>query len=262
MNLDIYQVDAFSAGPFTGNPAAVVPLESWLSDDLLQKIALENNLSETAFFVKEEGQYHIRWFTPGVEVALCGHATLATAFVIFTELNHPTDRIDFTCKSGDISVSKEEDRLTLDFPTDHLVETPELKEQISNAIGAVALEVWTGKTDILCLLESQQQVAELTPDFLKVSKLDCRGLLVTAQGNGEYNFVSRGFFPLTGVNEDPATGSAHTSLVPFWARRLKQTQFKTCQLSYRKGFFNCEHKGSRTLISGRCDLYLKGQIMI
>lgn len=262
MELDIYQVDAFSKGPFTGNPAAVVPLESWLSDDILQKIAEENNLSETAFFVKENDIYHIRWFTPAVEVALCGHATLASAFVIFNELSHEGDLIQFTCKSGPISVKRSDDMLTLDFPTDQLEKQSDILSVLSEALGVKILELYKGRDDLMCIVESQDQVESLTPDFRLLKSVGMRGVLVTAPGRDVYDFVSRGFFPQSGIDEDPVTGSAHTSLTPYWSKRLGKTELYASQLSKRKGYLHCTYKFDRTLISGRADLYLRGKIMI
>ena len=262
MELDIYQVDAFSRGPFTGNPAAVVPLESWLSDDILQKIAEENNLSETAFFVKVGDVYHIRWFTPAVEVALCGHATLASAYVIFNELGHDKDEIHLICKSGPISVKRSGDLLTLDFPTDQLEKQTEIPSTLTKALNAEILELYKGRDDYMCVIDSQDQVEALTPDFALLKSVGMRGVLVTAPGRDVLDFVSRGFFPQSGIDEDPVTGSAHTSLTPYWAKRLGKTELNASQLSKRKGYLHCTYKVDRTLISGKADLYLRGKIMI
>ena len=262
MELDIYQVDAFSKGPFTGNPAAVVPLESWLSDDVLQKIAEENNLSETAFFVREGDVYHIRWFTPTVEVALCGHATLASAYVIFHELGFADDVINLTCKSGPISVQRDGDSMTLDFPTDQLEKQSEIPAALSDGLNADIVELYKGRDDYMCVVGTQDQVEALKPDFGLLKSVGMRGVLVTAVGNNEYDFVSRGFFPQSGIDEDPATGSAHTSLTPYWAKRLGKNKLIACQLSKRKGYFHCTYKVDRILISGSADLYLRGKIMI
>lgn len=262
MVLDIYQVDAFSKGPFTGNPAAVVPLTEWLSDQLLQQIAEENNLSETAFFIKEVDKYHIRWFTPAVEVALCGHATLASAFVIFTELGHTEEVVHFNCKSGPISVTKDGDLLTLDFPTDQLEKLPKISNDLVTGLGIRPQELWKGRDDLMCILRSQNEVESLQPDFGILKSLKARGVLVTAPGDDELDFVSRGFFPQSGIDEDPATGSAHTTLTPYWSKRLKKTNLSACQLSNRKGHFQCVDKGDRTLISGKADLYLRGKVYV
>jgi len=233
MNLPIYQVDAFTDGPFTGNPAAVVPLDQWLPDETLQKIAEENNLSETAFFVKDGDGYHIRWMTPRVEVDLCGHATLASSHIIWEMLGHSKDVINLTCRIGALSVSRDQDVYTLNFPSDTLDPRPELVTKVADAIGMPVLEVLQGRNDLVAL-----------------------------KGKDQYDFVSRGFFPLTGIDEDPATGSAHTTLTPYWASKLGKTTFKACQLSARRGHFACTLKGDRTLISGKAHLFLKGEIYI
>jgi len=262
MNLPIYQVDAFTDGPFTGNPAAVVPLDQWLPDETLQKIAEENNLSETAFFVKDGDGYHIRWMTPRVEVDLCGHATLASSHIIWEMLGHSKDVINLTCRIGALSVSRDQDVYTLNFPSDTLDPRPELVTKVADAIGMPVLEVLQGRNDLVALISSEDEVLNLQPDFAKVKTLKGRGLLVTAKGKDQYDFVSRGFFPLTGIDEDPATGSAHTTLTPYWASKLGKTTFKACQLSARRGHFACTLKGDRTLISGKAHLFLKGEIYI
>lgn len=261
MKLDIYQIDAFAKGPFTGNPAAVIPLESWLPDELMQKIAQENNLSETAFFVPIESGYHIRWFTPAIEVRLCGHATLATAFVVFNHLNFEGDKIEFHSKSGPLAVFKSEEGLTLDFPTDTLVECDQ--DPIFKAsLGVQPIKCFRGADDYVLVMDSQSTIEQLKPDFSKLKRLDSRGVIVTAKGDEEYDFVSRGFFPKAGIDEDPATGSAHTSLSPYWSKVLGKDKMKSCQLSHRKGYFVCHHKGDRTEITGKCYDYLKGSISI
>ncbi len=262
MKLNIYQVDAFSRDSFSGNPAAIVPLNKWLADNVMQKIAEENNLSETAFFMPNDNGFDIRWFTPAVEVALCGHATLASAYVIFEELGFEKDIINFNCKSGPISVQRQKAFLTLDFPTDKLERVHDIPVGLYEGLGKKPLELWSGRDDILCVLESQADVKELTPDFSILKKLPGRGIIVTARGDNEYDFVSRGFFPQSGINEDPATGSAHTSLTPYWSRRIGKSTMKACQLSSRKGYFQVNDNGDRTLISGQARLYLKGEIYV
>lgn len=262
MQFDLYQVDAFSRGPFTGNPAAVVPLTNWLSSDIMQKIAEENNLAETAFFIPEETGYSIRWFTPSVEVALCGHATLATAYVIFNHLGHHKDKINFTCKSGPISVTKKEQLLTLDFPTDRLSLCKNIPEHLISGLGEEPIEIWKGRDDLLCIFQDEETVENLHPNFGTLKKVPGRGLIVTAQSSGEFDFISRGFFPQSGIDEDPATGSAHTTLTPYWSKKLEKQALSACQISSRKGYFHCIDKGARTLISGLADLYLTGQIYI
>lgn len=262
MQLDIYQVDAFSRGPFTGNPAAVVPLKDWLPDNLMQKIAEENNLAETAFFTNSDEGYYIRWFTPAVEVALCGHATLATAYIIFNILGHSSNRINFNCKSGPISVTQADDLLTLDFPTDKLVQCNNVPDHLIEGLGAKPIELWQGRDDLLCIFESEDSVLNLHPNFGILQKMSGRGVITTAASSGEFDFISRGFFPQSGINEDPATGSAHTTLTPYWSKSLGKKSLNACQMSSRKGFFQCVDNGDRTLISGRSDLYLTGQIFI
>lgn len=262
MNLSIYQVDAFCKGPFSGNPAAVVPLIEWLPDQQLQQIAEENNLAETAFFVKEEAGFHLRWFTPLVEVALCGHATLATAHVLFTELGFSEQKVSFNCKSGFISVSRNKELLTLDFPTDQLTRVTNAPQALAKGLTVTPKDVFQGRDDWLCILDSEHQVRSLSPDFGILKTLHGRGVLVTAEGDKEYDFVSRGFFPQTGIDEDPATGSAHTSLTPYWSPILRKKSMKACQLSNRKGYFEVTDNGERTLISGKARLYLKGTIYL
>ena len=258
--LDMYQVNAFSRGPFTGNPAAVVPLDDWIDDHLMQAMAEQNNLSETAFFVQEHNTYHIRWFTPTVEVSLCGHATLASAYVLFEILGFKEDVVHFTCLSGPISVQRDGDLLTLDFPTDHLTEESAIPEHLKEALDVGILELYKGRNDFLCIISSKSELAGLKPDFGILNQVSGRGVLVSAEGNGEFDFVSRGFFPQSGINEDPATGSAHTTLTPYWSKRLNKRYLTACQLSARKGYFQCENKGDRTLISGHANLYLTGKI--
>ncbi|NNF35933.1 MAG: PhzF family phenazine biosynthesis protein [Saprospiraceae bacterium] len=262
MQLDIYQVDAFADKLFEGNPAAVCPLDFWPGDDLLQRIALENNLSETAFFLKQDDEYHLRWFTPIVEVRLCGHATLATAHVLFNELNIDASTIYFNTLSGKLSVSKIElGKYLMDFPADH--PTPVIDESIHtsihNALNTDIKEYWKGMDDFLVVLEDEEEVKSLDPDFRMISKLPSRGLIVTARSS-EVDFISRGFFPQTGVDEDPATGSAHTLLTPYWAPRLRTNRIKAIQWSQRKGYFECIYKGNRTGLIGHAITYLKGSI--
>lgn len=262
MQLDLYQVDAFSRGPFTGNPAAVVPLTEWLSDKLMQKIAEENNLAETAFFVPIENGYYIRWFTPAVEVSLCGHATLATAYVIFNIIGHTSDTINFNCKSGPISVTQHDEQLTLDFPADQISLLSDPPELLIDGLGSIPKEIWQGRDDLLCIFDDERTVIDLSPDFGILKKMSGRGLIVTAQSSGEFDFISRGFFPQSGIDEDPATGSAHTTLTPYWSKTLNKRILTACQVSSRRGYFHCENKNERILIAGHADLYLKGKIQI
>ncbi|HSN07788.1 MAG TPA: PhzF family phenazine biosynthesis protein [Hanamia sp.] len=259
MKLKIYQVDAFTSHLFGGNPAAVCPLESWLSDELMQKIAMENNLAETAFYVKNKDRYDIRWFTPTVEVDLCGHATLATAFVLFNYEGHQAKEIIFgSLRSGVLKVKKQNDLLTLDFPTDK-VESTVLSTELLNCFNTKPREAFKGKTDYMLLFNSEEEIRNLQPNLPEISKLKARGLIATAKGN-EVDFVSRFFGPQSGVNEDPVTGSAHTTLIPYWANKTAKNDLSAFQLSARKGFLKCKYAGDRVEISGQCRLYLSGEI--
>lgn len=259
--MKIYKIDAFTDKIFSGNPAAVCPLENWLSDELMQKIALENNLSETAFYIKKENKFFIRWFTPTIEVDLCGHATLASAFVIFNYENYYKDKINFySHKSGELSVTKNGDLLTLNFPSDKIEEI-ELTEELTNGFNIKPKSVYKGKTDFLFIYNNENEIENLKPEIEKISKLNCRGIIVTAKGN-KSDFVSRFFAPQSGVNEDPVTGSAHTTLTPYWSKELGKTELTAIQLSERKGYLKCKFLNERVEISGNCVLYLIGEIFI
>jgi len=259
MKIKIYQVDAFTNNVFQGNPAAVCPLEKWPTDETLQSIALENNLSETAFFISTDNGYHIRWFTPITEVDLCGHATLATSYVIWEQLKDRTDIIRFHSKSGELSVFKKSDRYCLDFPvsTASQINYPEI---LKKALGANPLEVLLAE-DCIVVLESEEEVAALSPDFSLLSQYEARGILVTAKGK-DCDVVSRCFFPRLGIPEDPVTGSAHCTLVPYWAKIIGKNSLFCKQISSRGGELWCELLGDRVQISGNCALYLKGEIEI
>ena len=258
MNQKIYQVDAFTNKVFGGNPAAVCPLETWLSDDLMQKIALENNLSETAFFIPNGDRFHIRWFTPVTEVDLCGHATLAAGHVLFHHLNYEKDEIIFQSRSGELSVIKEDENYILNFPTDKInrIETPDL---VKNSLDCPILECWKGREDYLVLTDSQRGVEDVNPDFGIMKKLKARGVLVTSNGE-EVDFVSRCFFPAYGIDEDPVTGSAHTTLTPFWAKKLGKTKMTAKQISARGGDLVCKLDSERTKLGGQAVTYLTGEI--
>jgi PhzF family phenazine biosynthesis protein len=260
MKLAIYQADAFAASLFKGNPAAVVPLTEWLPNELMQQIALENNLSETAFFIPEGDHFHIRWFTPKAEVKLCGHATLATAHVLFNELNFQEEQIEFNSKSGILTVKKVADKLQLDFPAD-LAQAVEPIPSFAKAFGVQASATFKGRTDYLLLFDSEEIIQNIAPDFQLLLETDARGIMVTAKGN-EVDFVSRFFAPAVGVNEDPVTGSAHTTLIPFWANRLNKTELSALQLSARGGQLWCTLSGNRVLIAGKAVTYLRGEIEI
>lgn len=261
MNIRLYQVDAFTDEIFHGNPAAVCPLESWLSDELMQKIAMENNLSETAFYIRDGNKYQIRWFTPTVEVDLCGHATLASAFVLFNYEKFVGDIIHFISRrSGELIVTKAERLLTLNFPAD-VIKPAQLTNELINCFDLMPEQALRGKTDYLLIYNSEKDIESLIPRFDLISKLDCRGIIVTAKGTNS-DFVSRFFGPQSGVDEDPVTGSAHTTLTTYWAERLGKTEMKAVQLSARKGHLKCKYLKERIEISGQCRLYMKGEITI
>ncbi len=261
MNLKIYQVDAFTDKIFGGNPAAVCPLEQWLPDVLLQQIATENNLSETAFYIKKDDEYHIRWFTPNIEVDLCGHATLATAFVLFHFENHISSEIHFYSeRSGKLTVRRQGDWLTLNFPTDTL-ERISLNEELSACFDVQAQEVYKGKTDYMLVFDSEAQIRNIQADFRKVGALPVRGVIVTAKGE-QCDFVSRFFGPQSGVDEDPVTGSAHTTLIPYWTKKLGKTEMSAMQLSSRVGYLRCKYLNERVEISGQARAYMKGEISL
>ncbi|WP_136467857.1 PhzF family phenazine biosynthesis protein [Flagellimonas onchidii] len=262
MKQKIYQIDAFTNHVFGGNPAAVCILENWLDTDIMQKIALENNLAETAFTVKTGAVFELRWFTPEVEVDLCGHATLATAYVLFNYHGVSENTIEFhSPRSGSLKVEKSSDgMLTLDFPADETVAIQNIPE-MDSALGSTPIKIIKGKTDYLLIYNSQQEIEALDPNFHLLSQLDCRGVIVSAPGN-RVDFVSRFFAPQSGIPEDPVTGSAHTTLTPYWAKILGKSKMTAKQLSQRGGDLNCEFLGERVKISGKAVPYLIGEIEI
>lgn len=260
MTSKIYQVDAFCKELFSGNPAAVCPLESWPGDDILQKIAAENNLAETAFYINKGSHYEIRWFTPSVEVDLCGHATLASAFVIFNFESPTSEELIFISpRSGELKVSRQGEKLQLDFPRDQFHKVP-LTPELNAGFDIPATEAWMGKTDLMLVFEREEQIRNIKFDLAQIAKLsDARGVIITAPGD-EVDFVSRFFAPQSGIDEDPVTGSAHTTLTPYWSERLDKKSLTAMQLSPRMGYLNLEDRGSRVSISGVAKLYLKGEI--
>lgn len=259
--MKIYQVDAFAEKLFKGNPAAVCILNEWLPNETMQQIGMENNLAETAFVVNRGSFFEIRWFTPTVEVELCGHATLASAFVLFNYENYRGNTISFLSRErGELKVFKEGDYLFLDFPADMI--TPfDVKDQIKKCTGIEPIETYKGMTDCIALFSTEKNISDISPDFYEISKLDARGLVVTAKGN-EVDFVSRFFAPQSGIDEDPVTGSAHTSLIPIWASKLNKTEMKARQLSKRGGELHCIKKGDRCIIGGKCVLFMSGEIKL
>lgn len=259
MKFNIYQVDAFAKKMFSGNPAAVVPLNEWISDELMQKIAAENNLAETAFYVGENGSYKIRWFTPIKEVNLCGHATLASAFVINKIAEVPFKVMSFSAKGGELKVVFENGEYTLDFPKSNLEEIF-LPDWVS-IFGVDVQKVLKSGEDYMLVVNSEKEVKNCTPSFTELSKVKSRGFIVTSKGD-QVDFVSRFFAPAAGINEDPATGSAHCGLIPYWADQLDKNKMIAQQLSDRVGDFKCELKDNRVLIGGGVQLYLEGEILI
>jgi len=263
MTIPIYQADAFTDQLFGGNPAAICPLTEWLPAETMQKIATENNLAETAYFVKAEDGYSLRWFTPELEIDLCGHATLATAHILFTELGYEGDVIRFeTQKAGVLTVTKEGDKYTLDFPS-RPPEPVDLPMDLINALGGkIPVEILKGR-DYFVVYETEEDVRELKPDFNLLAKIDAIGIIVTAEGDADdVDFVSRFFAPAAGINEDPVTGSAHCNLIPYWAEMLEKDELHAFQISSRKGELWCTNKGDRVLMSGKAVTYLKGEIYI
>jgi PhzF family phenazine biosynthesis protein len=259
MKYTIYQVDAFAEKLFSGNPAAVIPLTEWLPDDLLLSIAAENNLSETAFYVIKDASVEIRWFTPNTEVDLCGHATLATAYVLKTQEKFPEELIPFySHRSGSLPVTSHGHLFTMSFPKDNLVEV-ELTDELLATTNCKPVNAFKGKSDYMLVFTNQQEIEQLSPNLSAIEKLDARGLIVTAKGN-DYDFVSRFFGPQCGVNEDPVTGSAHTSLTPYWAEQLGKSELEAIQVSSRRGKLTCKLVNDRVEITGQAVLYMKGQI--
>jgi PhzF family phenazine biosynthesis protein len=258
MNL-YFEVHSFTDKIFQGNPAGVCPLEEWFDDSLMQRIAAENNLSETAFFVRTNDSYDLRWFTPKIEVDLCGHATLASAYVLFDHLDHEGDEIVFHTQSGELTVEKDGDLLVMDFPSrpadifdipDHLVEG--LRTNVETVLKS---------RDLLVVFENEREVRDLQPDFSELEQIDSEGVIVTAPGD-EVDFVSRFFAPRMGIAEDPVTGSAHSTLIPYWAERLGKNRLTARQVSERGGDLWCRQMDDRVHIAGKAALYVKGFLNI
>ncbi len=260
MELPIYVVDAFATGRFSGNPAAVIPVTEWPEDDLMQKIAQENNQAETAFILPINGAFHIRWFTPTVEVNLCGHATMASAHVLKCHLKATETRFRFWSRSGWLHVDCLEDGYALDLPADELKEF-DIPPFMFDALGVDVIGFWKGRDDFLALVENSDILKQLNPDFSLIARLKSRGLIVTA-ADSEYDFISRCFYPQSGINEDPATGSAHTTLSRFWADRTGRAELSAYQASERGAVIRCTLDKERVILQGSCYTYLQGEITI
>lgn len=263
MTYTIYQVDAFTDKLFSGNPAAVIPLSEWIDDDLMQHIAMENNLSDTAFFVtsdNNESDYDIRWFTPVLEINLCGHATLATAFILFNQLGYKKDIIRFQSKAGILKVSQTDGIIQMDFPSwkpePVTYEYPQLKE----ALGNISYEAVYKNRDLLVELSSEKSVRDCEPNLSLLKTMGVK-LIITSKGD-EVDFVSRFFAPTAGIDEDPVTGSAHAQLIPYWAEKTGKKRFHARQLSQRGGELWCEFLGDRVTLGGKCIYFMKGEIKI
>ncbi|UOQ84628.1 PhzF family phenazine biosynthesis protein [Gracilibacillus salinarum] len=255
-----FVVDAFAEKVFEGNPAGVCIMNDWISDELMQKIAIENNLSETAFAVKESSHYGLRWFTPGGEINLCGHATLATAFIILNYYEMQLDSVKFSTISGELTINKQDDLYELDFPSVPS-EQISVTGQMISALGIIPKETFLNR-DLVFVLESEEEVRNVSPDFAKLETLpEGLGVCVTAQGS-EFDFVSRAFFPKLKVNEDPVTGSLHCSLIPFWANILEKKEMVARQLSSRGGTLYCKHEDTRVKMAGRAVLYSVAELNI
>tara|TARA_R110000850_G_scaffold117831_12_gene234492 strand:- start:2943 stop:3737 length:795 start_codon:yes stop_codon:yes gene_type:complete len=264
MKLSLIQIDAFASEVFSGNPAAVVPLDAWLSDEEMQNIALENQLSETAYIVAEPGEarrFQLRWFTPAVEVDLCGHATLAAAHALFSEFGIDGEAVVFSTRSGDLEVVKAGTGYEMNFPVDSVAEAPELSASVATALGCSVKSVWQGREDLMAVLDEEASIRSLTPDFRLISDIPVRGILATAIGD-DCDFVSRCFFPRFGIDEDPVTGSAHTTMAPYWGKQLERSSLRAKQLSSRGGEVACELLGDRVKLRGEAVTFLRGEVEI
>lgn len=257
MRTPIFQLDAFTTRRFAGNPAAVMPMDSFPADAVLQAIAAENNLAETAFLVPEGGDYRLRWFTPAVEVPLCGHATLASAAVVMERLEPARSSVVFHSASGPLKVNRSDAGYVMDFPArpSEPVSTP---QELAKALGVTPVEVFVNAFNYMALLEGAQVLPELAPDMAALAREDRPGVIVTAHGDGIYDFVSRYFAPAKGIPEDPVTGAAHCMLTPYWAKRLGKTTFRAFQASRRGGEILCRLAGDRVELEGSCVFYLEG----
>lgn len=261
MRVAIFQVDAFAKRRFAGNPAAVMPMDSFPDDSLMQAIAAENNLAETAFLVPDGDDYRLRWFTPTVEVPLCGHATLASAAVVMERLEPGRSSVTFHSASGPLIIRRADTGYIMDFPV-RLSERVDIPPALAEALGVAPIEVYANEFNYLVLLESAKVLRQLAPDMPAIARLDRTGVIVTAPGDEGYDFISRYFAPAKGIPEDPVTGGAHTMLTPYWAKRLGKTEFRAFQASPRGGEIICRLLGDRIEMEGSCVFYLEGHAEI
>ena len=261
MRTPIFQIDAFTTRRFAGNPAAVMPMDTFPADAVLQAIAAENNLSETAFLVRDGGDYRLRWFTPNVEIPLCGHATLASAAVVMERLEPTRSSVVFHSASGPLTVNRSDAGYVMNFPA-RPSDPVSLPPRLAEVLGRVPVEVFSNAFNYLVLLESVQTLRELAPDMASLARMDRPGVIVTAPGDETYDFVSRYFAPAKGIPEDPVTGAAHCMLTPYWAKRLGKTAFRAFQASRRGGEIRCRLAGDRVELEGSCVFYLEGMVEI
>ena len=259
MKIPMYQVDAFTGEIFKGNPAAICILENWIDEKLMQNIAMENNLSETAFCIVKEDICELRWFTPEVEIDLCGHATLATAYVIFEILNYPSNKIKFATKSGILEVEKDKQNIIMEFPSRVGIRT-QITDQLIKGLGKEPKEVYESR-DLMVVYDNEEDIKNLNPNMEELKLIDTFGIIVTSRGK-EFDFVSRYFAPLCGVSEDPVTGSAHCTLVPYWSKIMGKKKLNAQQLSQRGGILKCEDLRDKVKISGKAKLFFKGEIYL
>lgn len=260
MKLSLYQIDAFTNKLFGGNPAAVVPLEKWIDDELMQQLAMENNLAETVFFVPNGDEYDIRWFTPVLEINLCGHATLASAFVLYTILGYDKPKLVFNSKSGKLTIQKNGNTFKMDFPSWKPEKINEYPAGLQTALGVKEIVAVYKYRDLLVELSTEEEVKNVQPDFAALKRIGEK-VIITAPGR-EVDFVSRFFAPIAGIDEDPVTGSAHSQLIPFWSEKLDKRILQAKQLSSRGGDIYCEQNGERVVMGGECRFYMKGEFEI
>ena len=259
--IKIYQVDAFTSKLFSGNPAAVCPLDNWLPDEVMQSIALENNLSETAFFIKKKDKFFLRWFTPKVEIDLCGHATLATAHIIYSEMNYKPDNIEFNIKSGDVlNVTRNHNLLTMNFPAYEPKIIDQNLDELYDAFG-VRPTLFLSCNYGLAVFNNEAEIIEIIPNLNAIEKLSYNGIIVTAPGEN-VDFVSRFFAPKFGIPEDPVTGGAHCELIPYWSKRLNKQDMIAKQLSKRGGIIHCSYLGDRVNMGGEATTYMQGELLL